>query len=142
MNATHLLLLCALSISACSPAKESQEKAAAKRIDVGLMHDYGLANEQRTTWKSAALPALPQEADDTTFLRRACIDLAGRLPKPHEVRAFVSDKTTGKRARLANALIKEPQTSWPPAQNSVRFANFDEPGWRAVLSATRTQSRH
>lgn len=108
MNATHLLLLCALSISACSPAKEPQNEAAAKRIDDGLMHDYGLANEQRTKWKSTALPTLPQEADDTTFLRRACIDLAGRLPKPDEVRAFVADRTTGKRARLTNALIKEP----------------------------------
>ena len=108
MNASHLLLICALSISACSPAKEPQEvsapQAAAARIDIGLMNEYELTNARSTTWD---MPALPPEADDTTFLRRACIDLAGRLPKPDEVRAFVADKTTDKRARLTNALIKE-----------------------------------
>lgn len=116
MKASHLLLLSALAISACSPATEQtstvkdvdETKVAAKRIDAGLMHDYDLTNEQRTKRKSAALPPLPQQADDTTFLRRACIDLAGRLPKPDEVRSFIGDKTTDKRARLTNALIKEP----------------------------------
>lgn len=93
----------------CTPEKEAAVPettgAAAARVDAALMHDYemDLPRLQRTggSW------SLPPRAGDATFLRRACIDLAGRLPRAEEVQAFVADRTPEKRARLTDALTRE-----------------------------------
>lgn len=45
------------------------------------------------------------EADDFTFVRRATLDLAGRLPTPDEIRAFGKSKD---RARKIDALLDSP----------------------------------
>ena len=105
-------LLLALFISAgCNHLAEAQSQAAAPdaveeaavRIDAALMADREVV---RTTY--GEVPPLPGKADDAAFLRRACIDLAGRLPHVEEVRAFLSDASPQKRARLTDALVKEP----------------------------------
>jgi hypothetical protein len=49
--------------------------------------------------------ALPPPADDETFIRRASLDLTGKLPAPEEVRAFVADRRPDKRARLVDRLL-------------------------------------
>jgi hypothetical protein len=43
--------------------------------------------------------------DDTTFLRRAFIDITGALPAIEEARKFLDDKASDKRARLVNELL-------------------------------------
>jgi hypothetical protein len=113
------LPLCALLL-ACTPEMQAQMNAsataesavtqeAAERIDRALMHDYQTTTEKRVNYQhNPALPTLPARADDTTFLRRACIDLAGRLPRPDEVRAFSANKSPNKRAKLTDALTREP----------------------------------
>jgi hypothetical protein len=44
--------------------------------------------------------------DDATFLRRASLDVIGRLPTPTEARAFLADKATDKRAKLVDSLLE------------------------------------
>jgi hypothetical protein len=45
-------------------------------------------------------------SDDAEFLRRVSLDLAGRIPRPFEVRDFLDDKTPGKRSRLVERLLE------------------------------------
>ena len=60
--------------------------------------------------KLQSMSITPSEAcDDATFLRRAHVDLIGRLPTPDEVRAFLADATDGKRERLVDALLQRPE---------------------------------
>ena len=47
----------------------------------------------------------PARVDDSTFLRRASLDLVGLLPGPEETRAFLADPAPDKRARLVRALL-------------------------------------
>src|SRR5207237_1562622 len=47
-------------------------------------------------------------ADNVTFLRRAHLDVAGELPTPDEVRAFLADKKPDKRARKIDELLSRP----------------------------------
>jgi hypothetical protein len=42
--------------------------------------------------------------DDAAFVRRATLDLTGRVPSPDEVRAFLADAALDKRAKLADRL--------------------------------------
>ena len=48
-------------------------------------------------------------ADDATFFRRAFLDTLGVLPTADEARAFLDDKTDGKRERLIDALMARPE---------------------------------
>lgn len=50
------------------------------------------------------------EVDDATFLRRASLDLTGRIPAPEAVLAFLNDATPShqKRAKMINRLIGSP----------------------------------
>ncbi|HTF57213.1 MAG TPA: DUF1549 domain-containing protein [Planctomycetota bacterium] len=48
-------------------------------------------------------PAAP--ADDYEYFRRLSLDVLGRPPKPDEVRAFVADKSKGKRAAAIDAML-------------------------------------
>ena len=70
----------------------------------------GLADLER------ALKAMAQErslcpvrrADDATFLRRAYLTLAGKLPHPGEVRDFLRDNSPRKRAEIIDMLLDSP----------------------------------
>lgn len=48
-------------------------------------------------------------ADDSTFLRRAYLDVIGRLPTEAEARAFLADTCTEKRENLVDALLERPE---------------------------------
>jgi hypothetical protein len=61
-------------------------------------------------------------ADDAEFLRRAYLDLAGRIPRPADVHEFLADRAADKRAKLIDQLLEEPRFA-------VHFANV----WRAEL---------
>ncbi|MBL9084381.1 MAG: DUF1553 domain-containing protein [Planctomycetales bacterium] len=47
--------------------------------------------------------------DDATFLRRASLDVIGRLPTSDEVRKFLADKSADKRTKLIDDLLARPE---------------------------------
>ncbi|QEL14989.1 DUF1553 domain-containing protein [Limnoglobus roseus] len=101
------LLATALVGSAAPP----DPQALADRIDARL--DARLAAE-----KAKAAPP----ADDAEFLRRAYLDVTGRIPSPHDVYDFLADKDANKRAKLIDALLETPR-------HAGHFAAI----WRATL---------
>jgi hypothetical protein len=48
-------------------------------------------------------------APDAEFLRRAYLDLTGCIPGPAEARAFLADRSPGKRAALIDRLLASPE---------------------------------
>lgn len=59
--------------------------------------------------KLKRLNILPSElSSDTEFLRRVTIDTIGSLPTPDEVRKFVADKDSNKRAKKIDELLDHP----------------------------------
>lgn len=54
--------------------------------------------------RKAGIPLAPP-ATDGEFLRRASLDLTGRLPSPEQIRTFIADKTPGKRARWIDEIL-------------------------------------
>ncbi len=60
--------------------------------------------------------------DDATFIRRACLDIAGRLPAADEAKQFLADKDGAKRDKLIDRLLA-----------STDYADFFANKWGAVL---------
>src|SRR5262249_28257596 len=56
------------------------------------------------SWRAAGITA-PPSVDDGAYLRRAMLDLIGRPPTLAEARAFLSDATPERRARLVDRLL-------------------------------------
>jgi len=48
-------------------------------------------------------------APESTFLRRAYLDVIGRLPTPAEARTFLTDASPDKKANLIDALLQRPE---------------------------------
>jgi hypothetical protein len=49
-----------------------------------------------------------RRSSDLEFLRRASLDLTGRLPSPEEVNAFIASEDANKRANLVDSLLRSP----------------------------------
>jgi hypothetical protein len=64
--------------------------------------------------------------DDSTFLRRASVDIAGHLPTPDEVHAFLADEDPAKRDKLVDRLVE-----------SAGYADYFANKWSAVLRNKR-----
>jgi hypothetical protein len=87
------------------------EKALAGRIDHHV--NAGLA---------AAKVEPAARAEDAEFVRRAYLDLAGRIPAVAEVRAFLDDRAPDKRERVVGRLLEGP-----------RYVTHFTHVWRALL---------
>lgn len=64
--------------------------------------------------------------DDATFLRRATIDITGRLPKPQEAAEFAAETTPNKREVLVDRLLATPE-----------YAEYFASKWSALLRNKR-----
>ncbi|MGI9497702.1 MAG: DUF1549 and DUF1553 domain-containing protein [Mariniblastus sp.] len=63
-------------------------------------------------WKKLNLQP-SQLSDDTTFLRRVCIDITGTLPTSDEIRQFVASEDSQKRKKKIDELLNSPAyASW------------------------------
>lgn len=80
--------------------------------------------------KKVGVPPGPV-ADDATFLRRATLDLAGRLPTLAEVESFQTDTSPGKRDQVIDRLLA-----------STDYADYFANKWAALLRNKRTDARH
>src|SRR5262245_29469600 len=85
-------------------------------------HNF-IDDEVLATLAELRLPAAPL-CDDATFVRRVCLDLAGTLPTPDEVRAFLGDPAPDKRTRLVDRLLA-----------STAFADYWSLKWGNWLQA-------
>jgi hypothetical protein len=80
--------------------------------------------------KTLGLP--PSEpCDDTTFLRRATLDIAGRLPTRAEAQRFASDMNPDKRAKWIDQLLE----SWD-------YADYFANKWVGVLRNKRSNANY
>src|SRR5205814_2241366 len=108
--------------------KRPVEQEVARQADAALLRALG---------KSSSLPSL---VDDETFLRRVSVDLTGQLPAPEEVRSFVADLDSHKRAKKIDSLLQSDAyaVNWgrywrdvvtyhtPASRNYLRWQLFGE----------------
>lgn len=80
--------------------------------------------------KDLGLPP-SRPCDDATFLRRTALDIAGRLPTPAELQAFLADAGPDKRDRWIDALLA-----------SGEYADYFANKWNAVLRNKRHNETH
>ena len=64
--------------------------------------------------------------DDATFVRRVSLDISGRLPSEEETKAFLANKSAGKRGQWIEELLRSPD-----------YADFFAGKWTAVLKNRR-----
>lgn len=75
--------------------------------------------------KGLGIPPSPV-CDDSTFLRRVTLDIAGRLPTQDETKAFLADKNPNRRETVVDDLLRSPD-----------YADFFAAKWTAVLKNRR-----
>jgi hypothetical protein len=75
-------------------------------------------------------------AGDATFLRRAYLDVIGRLPTPDEARGFLDDPARDRRARLVDRLLGRPEYAdqWANKWVDLLRPNPYRVGIKAVLN--------
>jgi hypothetical protein len=105
------LALLAQAAPAAAPPAEDPVTVLARAIDQHVALDL----------KEKGAEAAPL-ADDHEFVRRVYLDLAGRIPRVSEVRAFVDDRKADKRRRLVAKLLE-----------SNTYVNHFTNVWRALL---------
>ena len=78
-----------------------------------------------------------EPAGDHTFLRRAYLDVIGRLPTPAETRAFLGDREPDKRPQFIE--FAKRWQSMPPAQRER--ARHGMQRWEGMSPEQREQAR-
>src|SRR5262245_40028496 len=100
VSSIGVVLTSHLSVGWAELATPPTPVAAASQADALLRREIPYA----TPTKSA-----PKKIGDELFLRRASLDLIGRLPTPEEVTAFVFDPAADKRVQVVTKLLADPR---------------------------------
>ncbi|HHH11401.1 MAG TPA: DUF1549 domain-containing protein [Sorangium sp.] len=115
-------VLLATGVAACHgtppPAKSSPSASASSAVAATVTPDRALPADIAATvaqldqqlsaaWQQAGVIPSPR-VDDSTFLRRAYLDIIGVPPSPAEVRRFGRDRAPDKRAKLVSRLVTSP----------------------------------
>ena len=89
-----LIILTALTFAQFASAEKIDTREASKKIDALIAKQY------------APNKIKPNPlTDDSTFVRRAYLDITGRIPTAAETRSFTSSTEPGKRAKLIDQLL-------------------------------------
>jgi hypothetical protein len=115
--APGLVVLLIGTATAAEPARADKSAAAREALALAQKIDEQVAARWAETGTKPAA-----RADDAEFLRRASLDLAGRIPSVEQARAFIDDRRPDKRARLIEQLLASPRYT-------AHFTNV----WRALL---------
>ncbi len=110
------LAVLGFTLAASASAAPPDQQKLADRIDSHL----------DSRMKAASAKPAPQ-ADDAEFLRRAYLDITGRIPAPRDVYDFLADSDPNKRAKLIDELLESP-----------RYASHAAAVWRAALAPETT----
>jgi hypothetical protein len=97
LQALPLALACCCHDTATAETTDQMRAAMVSRIDQLLAE----------RWAAAAIEPSPL-CSDMTFLRRAYLDLTGVVPQVSQVREFLSQPASDKRARLIDVLLQSP----------------------------------
>lgn len=100
-------------IAAGLPTLAQRQKADGPLLKAGDKHEpkqVAAAIDQHLAraLTAARLTAAPR-SDDAEFLRRACLDLTGRVPTAEQAVAFLDSNDPDRRAKLIDALLAAPQ---------------------------------
>jgi hypothetical protein len=109
--AAFLLLVCAPGAAADAEQRWSEELRVAAMIDAALAQQ----------WEADHITPAPL-ADDGEFLRRASLDLVGRIPSVMQAREFLSEASADNRREYIERLLEDPRCA-------LHFTNV----WRKVL---------
>ena len=105
----HLGFIVASSVAANVAGAEVDDAAA--RLDAALLQQLEVSPRYKPASYEVVPLVLPPLVDDATFLRRACIDIAGRLPTADEVMAFGAAKNKDKRSTLIDSLVQSSEAA-------------------------------
>ncbi|MEY4181010.1 MAG: hypothetical protein RLY70_4585 [Planctomycetota bacterium] len=126
---TDSLLAITLAVAACCCSLLAT--GTARAADLPLHQRIDTLIEARHQGPASELTT------DAEFLRRASLDLLGRIPRADEVREFLADRSAEKRAQAIDRLLASPE-------HPARMADFlhvmlmerqgDAPEWRKYLA--------
>ena len=104
-----LLICCAPAFAddKADTVKSKAEKQSNQLLTAEELADF-IDQHIAEKWVKHKVTPAPT-ASDAEFLRRLHLDLAGRIPKVADTRAFLTNKSDNKRAALINKLLDNPQ---------------------------------
>jgi len=106
----------------CAAANAQSSATSASSKEAGGPNDYGLPqvrmiNEQiRQVWADNNLKPSPP-ATDAEWCRRVFLDVIGRIPSVQELREFLADRSSDKKAKLVTKLLHDEQYTEDYARN-------------------------